>query len=97
MITSKYVLLEDFCRYHAVEVQFIEELGQHRLIQIREDKSRAYLFMEELPRIEKIIRLRDDLELNLPGIEVTLNLLAEIDRHKARILELENRLRRFNE
>jgi DNA-binding transcriptional MerR regulator len=41
---------------------------------------RIYFRDSELARLRKIRRLRDDLGLDTPGIEVALRLLDEIDR-----------------
>ncbi len=50
------------------------------LIQPARREGRTILFGEnELARLRKIRRLRDDLGLNLAGIAVTLRLLAEIE------------------
>lgn len=95
MANSKYIFLDEFCEYHAVKISFLHELGEHQLVEINRQSSRPCVSEDQIPHLEKMIRMNRDLDLNVPGIEVALNLLDEIDRHKSRIIELENRLRRF--
>ena len=57
---------------------------------MEEKDEKGYLFGPEVvPRVKKIIRLRQDLGVNLPGIGVVLELLERIDNLEARIRELE--------
>jgi chaperone modulatory protein CbpM len=95
MADNTYIFLDDFCEYHQIQISFFSELIEYRLLDIEEQNTRLCIAEHQLPRLERIVRLNRDLDINLPGIEVALNLIEELQQHKARITELENRLRRF--
>jgi hypothetical protein len=97
MSTKNHIFLDDFCEYHAVKLSFINELGEHELVEITRQSSRPCIPEEQVPILEQMVRLHRDLDINIPGIEVALNLINELENHKRRIVELENRLRRFEE
>lgn len=95
MSTKNYIFLDDFCEYHSIKLSFINELGEHKLVKITKQSSRPCIPEEQVPRLEQMVRLHRDLDINIPGIEVALNLINELENHKRRIVELENQLRRF--
>jgi chaperone modulatory protein CbpM len=45
-------------------------------------------------RLHRALRLQQDLEVNLPGIALTMNLLEELDELRSRIRVLERKLSR---
>ncbi|MFZ5754062.1 MAG: chaperone modulator CbpM [Bacillota bacterium] len=54
---------------------FLERLAEFGIIEIQDNRLRA----DQLPRIQKIIRLRQSLGINLPGASVILDLLERIE------------------
>ena len=75
------ILVKTICIQYEVEYSFIEEL--------QNDK---YLEAERLTDLEKMIRLHQELNINLEGIDVILNLMEKIDHLKYELSAVKNRL-----
>jgi hypothetical protein len=79
MKTEELILAEAFCRSHEIEFTYIYALRDHGLIQLVEEQEAVFIKPDELPKLEKIMRFNRDLEINLEGIEVIINLLNRIE------------------
>ncbi len=87
MVRKYYVQLYHHTLYHQEEPSwidmensgyhpgFLERLAEFGIIEIQNNRLRA----DQLPRIQKIIRLRQSLGINLPGACVILDLLERIE------------------
>jgi hypothetical protein len=95
MQTEQLILLETFCIEYPVDFSFIQLLIEHGLVQISTVEEQTYIPESELPQIEKIIRLHNDLEINLEGVEVINYLLAKLQQQQDEINALQNKLRFF--
>ena len=95
MQTEQLILLETFCIEYPVEFSFIQLLIEHGLVQITTLEEQSYIPESELPQIEKIIRLHNDLAINLEGVEVINYLLAKLQQQQEEINALQNKLRFF--
>ena len=95
MQTEQLILLETFCIEYPVEFSFIQLLIEHGLVQITTVEEQTYIPESELPQIEKIIRLHNDLEINLEGVEAINYLLAKLQQQQDEINALQNKLRFF--
>ena len=95
MQTKQLILLETFCMEYPVEFSFIQLLIEHGLVQITTLEEQTYIFESELPQIEKIIRLHNDLSINLEGVEVINYLLGKLQQQQEEINALQNKLRFF--
>nr|WP_278036453.1 chaperone modulator CbpM [Flavobacterium nitratireducens] len=51
-----------------------------------------YVHKESIYEIEKIVRMHKELQVNIEGIDVVLNLLQKIDALQAELLRVRNRL-----
>lgn len=89
----RYVEVNEFCSFYGVEVQFMSQLHEFGLIELFHKKNVRYLDAEELPKVEKIIRLYSDLDINLEGIEVIQALLERMESMQNEIVNLKNKLR----
>ena len=92
MNKEELVLIEQFCQHHGIEVNFISSLQDYGMIEIILIEEKEYFPSEQLAEIEKIIRLHQDLEINLEGIDVIMNLLNQIDDFKNQLLITQNKL-----
>ena len=95
MQTEQLILLETFCIEYPVEFSFIQLLIEHGLVQITTLEEQSYIPESELPQIEKIIRLHNDLAINLEGVEVINYLLEKLQHQPDEINALQNKLRFF--
>lgn len=88
----KYIAVEEFCFSHGVTTQFIIQLHDFGLIEVVTKEDMEYIQYEELPKVEKIVRLHSDLNINLEGIEVIQDLLDRIAHMQGQIITLKNKL-----
>lgn len=80
------------CVQYQVNDQFFNSLVATGLIEIHLVREIAYVQEESLFEIEKIMRLHRELDVNLEGIDIVLNLLQKIDNLQNEMLALKNRL-----
>lgn len=92
MNTRELILIKVFCHYHGIEVIFFSKLQDYGLIEILSVENNDYFLLKELAKIEKIIKLHFELEINLEGIDVIIQLLNQIDDYKNQIRSNQNRL-----
>lgn len=87
--------LEKFCELYEVPTSFVDSLNQFELINLTTIDDEMYIENEELPNIEKYIRLHYDLDINMEGLDVINNLLQKIESLKKQIVLLENELKYY--
>ncbi|MGZ3851600.1 MAG: chaperone modulator CbpM [Flavisolibacter sp.] len=93
---EQLVPAQEFCSHHHVELNFIYSLRDYGLIDVISNEGNDYLSADKLNELEKIIRLHYDLEVNVEGIDVILNLLKQLDDAEHRLNELNNRLKFYS-
>jgi len=81
-----------FCLNHNVDYHFIEELHEVGLIEIDKEPESILIPVEQLPDLEKMVRLHVDLNINVEGIETINYLLQRIENMQHEIVELRNQL-----
>jgi len=95
MQNEDMVPANEFCIYHSLELSFIHSLRDYGMIETVVLDEKIFLPVSELPRLEKIIRLHFELDINLEGIETITHLLDRMKVMQERITELTNRLKGF--
>lgn len=94
MQTDTMIPLPEFCIHYKVEQSFIYSLKESGLIELMIVEETTCIPANQLPHLEKIIRLYE-MDINLEGIETITHLLDRISKQEEIILRLTNRLRRF--
>ena len=95
MENENLVLITQFCLHHEVEPSFMVSLHEFGLIKILEVDKEQYLLGDELNKVERIIRLHDELGINFEGIDVVNVLLEQIEILQQELLSAKSRLRTF--
>jgi hypothetical protein len=95
MKKENYIPLQQLCISHEVEISFFDELERMGLIHLVVIEQTSYIHYDELPDIEKMIRLHHELEINMEGIDVVINLLRKIEHLQDKLNETRNRLRLY--
>ncbi len=93
MQTEQLIQVDTFCIWHDIEFSFINSLHEHGLIEITTKDNKAYIPESDLARVERMIRLFNDLEVNLEGVEVITYLLEQLNHQQEEITLLQNKLR----
>lgn len=86
-----------FCENHRIEMAFITTLHENGLVEIIKEGDTLYVHVEKIPRLEKIVRMHYELNINLEGIEAISHLLERVESLQHENTELRNRLRVFEE
>ncbi|MBO9585598.1 MAG: chaperone modulator CbpM [Flavobacterium sp.] len=97
MKNKNLIQIKQFCIYHEIENTFITELHNYGLIHIITEENDEYLETEQLPTIEKMIRMHYDLKINLEGIDAIANLLNKIEALQQNLNTVQNKLRLYEE
>ncbi len=87
----------EFCNYHHVELSFIQSLQQSGLISIIIAEEQLYVPENELPRLEKMVRLYYEMDINVEGIETITHLLQRMHELQKQIEMLRNKLNLLGE
>lgn len=82
--------LSDLARRCAVRTDVVVELVYEGVLEPRGDEPERWYFNgRDLVRLRKAVRLQQDLNVNLPGVALALELLEELDELHARLRRLE--------
>ncbi|MGB3151033.1 MAG: chaperone modulator CbpM [Maribacter sp.] len=87
--------LTDFCKSHKIEKTFILELQTYDLVSLQVRDKEQFIVLEELPKVEKLIRLYQDLNINREGIEAIYHLLERTQKMQSQIWALQQKLKRY--
>ncbi|EKD70892.1 MAG: hypothetical protein ACD_46C00342G0003 [uncultured bacterium] len=81
--------LEELCRVSGIPEEFIQELISYEIIEPLQAEENWIFDITHLERVKAARRLQRDLEVNMAGIVIVLDLLDELEelRAKMRILE----------
>ncbi|CAG4997402.1 hypothetical protein DYBT9275_01767 [Dyadobacter sp. CECT 9275] len=95
MENNQLISADEFCEYYQVEYSLIESFSEIGLIETVIQQNTIFIQMDHLAKIERMIRLHSDLQINPEGIEAVQNLLGRIENMQKEIIYLRNRLRFF--
>jgi chaperone modulatory protein CbpM len=95
MENDQLIAIDIFCTNYKVEYSFVQSLREVGLIDTVIVQETQYLYIPQLQKLEKMIRLHDELDINLEGIEVVNHLLKRVEAMQNEILSLRNRLRLY--
>ena len=93
MEQDQLITIETFCTCYEVEHSFLDLLLDNGLIETVVVQDTRFIHPTELHRAERIVRLHNELEINLEGIEAIHTLLGRIDHMDREIVALRNKLR----
>ena len=89
---AQFIAAKTLCLHYDIEISFVETLSDMGLIQIEIIENAPCIHEDEITTLEKIIRLQNDLNLNLEGIDIIFNLLNNERVLREEINLLKNRL-----
>lgn len=85
--------LAELCHTCDVHAEYVIELVEYGILHPRGREPRAWEFAgQDLVRMKKALRLRRDLDINLPGLALSMELLEEIDDLRRALRHMEGRL-----
>jgi chaperone modulatory protein CbpM len=97
MKADNSVSVQEFCVHYHIDTSFIETLHEFGLIEVIEVEQHLFLPVDQLPQLEKFVRLHYDMNINIEGIETITHLLDRVESLQRNIAELKNRIRRYED
>jgi chaperone modulatory protein CbpM len=95
METTQLIAADQFCAHYQVNIAFVHALNELGLIETVIREETEFVQITHLRKIEQIIRLHDDLQINLEGIQVIDMLLGRIEGMQQEMIAIRNRLRLY--
>jgi MerR HTH family regulatory protein len=92
MQTEEMIMVNEFCIHHNIDITFINSLKDSGLIDITISEEKICITESQLPRLEKLVRLYYEMDINLEGIETITYLLGRMNDMQQEIMQLNNRL-----
>ncbi len=95
---SRFITIEEFSNLQGVEITLVREFIDFGLIPVHIQQEAECLVEEDISRVQRLIRLYQDLGVNKEGIEIILSMReqilelskeVEMLRYKAQRLEQE--------
>ncbi len=93
MNTNDLVPVTVLCTHYEIEMSFFNNLEEVGLISMESIEEAKFIPTESLGEVEKIIRMQQDLNLNLEAIDVVFNLLNKVNTLQNELQSARNRLR----
>ena len=91
------IAADEFCVHHHIGISFISSLHEFGLIEIIQIDESIFIPINQLPKLEKMLRLHGDLNINLEGIDAITHLLDQIADLKNQINDVRNKLRLYGD
>jgi chaperone modulatory protein CbpM len=87
-----YITVQEFCGYHHIEYIFVNSLSEAGLVQITTINQTHMIPESEMPRLERLIRLHQELDINVAGLEAIGHLLERVQAMQEDTRRLRSRL-----
>lgn len=87
------IAITTLCTHYEIEFSFIDALQKTGLIQIVIIEQNQFIYEDKISDLEKMIRLHNELHVNMEGIDIVFNLLEKEKELKEELNTLRNRLR----
>jgi len=88
----KTISVQTFCVHYKVPTSFIDSLSHYELIQLIEVETTLHIPIKEITKIERLMRLHYDLEVNFEGLDVINNMVSKINSLQSEVISLKNKL-----
>jgi chaperone modulatory protein CbpM len=95
MSAKHLIKATDFCVYHQLEHTFITDLQEAGLVKITIVNDAPYIPDTELHKLERMIRLHTELDINIAGIEAISHLITRIEDIQEEVRLLKNSLKAY--
>lgn len=97
MAKAYLISVTEFCAYHNIEFAFISNLKEFGLLEIVNDQQTDYIPEDQLEKLERMIRLHRELEINPEGLDTIYHLLERMISLQEEVIMLKNRLRLYED
>lgn len=95
MVRKNLISTDEFCIHHNIEFSFIRNLQEFGLVETVSVQKVEYIPEDQLEKLERILRLHKDLDINTEGIDTIGHLVEKIRNLQEEVIYLKNRLRLY--
>ena len=92
MLPEDLIPASQFCAYHHVEINFVHLHEQAGLSETVLEEQSIYLQPNQLGRLEKLVRLHQDLAVDPTDLDIVSDLLERLEGLQDQVTRLRNRL-----
>ncbi|HDZ05882.1 hypothetical protein LCGC14_0122780 [marine sediment metagenome] len=92
MDSENYIQIELYCERTQTPIEFIDDLLEFDMIEVQQIENKKYVQQHHIIEIERIYRLRNELGINMEGIDTINHMLEKVNRLEQELKLLRNRL-----
>ncbi|MFD2938047.1 chaperone modulator CbpM [Spirosoma flavum] len=92
MQPNNLIPVSEFCVYHHIEITFVHSLEQRGLVETITIERSVYVQPEQLARLEKLVRLHQELAIHPDDLDVVTDLLDRVEGLQHQVTQLQNQL-----
>jgi len=92
MKEEHYISIKTFCERYGVGESFIYSMHEYEILKVEYDDDDGKLHLEDLPLLEKMVRLHNDLDINPQGIQAIYHLLGQVESLQEEVASLKKKL-----
>ncbi|WP_411274149.1 chaperone modulator CbpM [Daejeonella sp.] len=97
MVRKNLISTDEFCVHHNIEFSFIRNLCEFGLLETVKIEKTEFVTKDQLEKLERMLRLHRELDINLEGIDAIDHLLDRMHHLQSEIIALRNRLRLYED
>ncbi|TSD67463.1 MerR family transcriptional regulator [Inquilinus sp. KBS0705] len=97
MKTENLISVSDFCVYHQVDGTFVSYLQDAGLVEVIVVDKQNCIPVDEIQKLERLVRLHNHLEINEPGVATINSLLQKIEDMQQEMSYLKSRLKLYED
>lgn len=95
MGAKNYISIRQVCQHYGIDEAFILILRDYEVIRIKHIDDTPQMHQRDLPGLERMLRLHQDLKINPEGLQAIHHLLQKMDRLHEEINTLKRKLNRY--
>ncbi len=97
MLRENLISADEFCIYHNIEFSFLKNLTDFGLLETVIVNQVSYIPEDQLDKLERMLRMHRELEINMEGIDTIDHLLNRLNQLQQEVISLKNRLRLYED
>ena len=95
MNLENLIPIPELCSHYEVEMSFFLNLNEMGLLEIKTVETTSYIDSDSIFEIEKMIHIHQDLNVNIEGIDIVVNLLQKMENLQNELISVKNTLRLY--
>jgi len=92
MNSENYIQIDVYCQRTQTPMKFIDDLLEFEMIEVQQIENKIYVEPQYIVEIERIYRLREELGINMEGIDTLNHMIKKVNRLEQELKLLRDRL-----